>query len=150
MNMRLFIWLIASVLLCFACNSEREHERIDTGRACFIQEGGNTLGALEGQEISADVPLEVHIFLDDPAINACDDLVAQECTAMLQGNMINIKSRVSWIPRDKHCDEYLSVEMVCYLGPLANGSYTVVYGSRSMTLNVPSTGACLPRGDEDL
>lgn len=141
--MRFFIYLIASVLLCFACDSELE--RVDAGRACFIQEGGDTLGALEEQEISADVPLEVHIFLDDPAINACDDLVAQECTATLQGDMINIKSRVSWVPRDRHCDEYLAIEMVCYLGPLASGSYTAVYGSKSMTLDVPSTGACLPR-----
>lgn len=119
-----------------ACTDEVEH--VDTGRACVR-------GAPEqAHEVSVDFGLCLS--------SSCDEVVESSCTATLDGDTIVVEASAtvrssSRGPCTLDCRPAVAS---CQTPPLAEGTYTIVYGEDQVPLTVPLGDQSTCTAEEEL
>lgn len=84
----------------------------------------------------------------DPGLclsSSCDTLVSGTCTATLDGTTITVSSEfvVESLSGEVTCTTDCGMPTAtCTVGPLPAGTYTVVHGESSETVDVPTTDTC--------
>jgi hypothetical protein len=138
-------WL-AAALLATGCADEVVLE--DSGLACLT----STAGWSEAyQTFQADAPAYVTVRLDSCLSSTCTSDYQASCEAVVTGDSIVISAHGSYADESgagSSCSQVcLTLDAACETPPLAEGSYTVVYGEEEISLDVPSvTGAyCVPQ-----
>lgn len=119
-----------------ACADEVEH--VDTGRACVRGEPG------QGHEVTVDFDLCLS--------SSCDEVVESSCTTTLDGNTVIVDASVTVRsdPRGPCTLDCNSPVVTCQTPPLAEGTYTLVYGEDQVPLTVPLGGQSTCTSEEPL
>lgn len=120
--MRLVLLVVFSVVA--ACGRWGDVSFADEGEVCFSQ----TLAAVS-----------VEVSAPDCLSSSCTRNVEASCSAAVEGTRIEITSDFSWEEKDRGtCTlDCGSATAACSVGPLADGTYTVVHGEEEFQLVVP-------------
>lgn len=130
-------WL--AVLLLASCATEEDPgdgwvplSATDEGTVC-IEAPGNAM---------ANVVVDAEVCLS----SSCSRVVDSACVAQLDGSTITVTSSFSWEEQtneDLPCtDDCGLLAASCGVGPLPDGIYTIVHGSDSFDIVVPTVDAC--------
>lgn len=124
------------LVLSLACGGEKWEpmEVVDQGSTCLVATEADALGT-------------VTVYSDECMSSSCDRNEQGSCTATLDGDTITVTSIFSWETATGNVDctddcGLLSAD--CTVGPLAAGSYTLVHGSDTETVTVPTEADCEP------
>ncbi|MDP2305093.1 MAG: hypothetical protein Q8P18_03620 [Pseudomonadota bacterium] len=129
--------MIAITLLfaLLACDSEGWEPiiQVDEGTSCLEAATADGTGTIT---VDANVCLS----------SSCSRNATASCAATLDGTTITVTSEFAW---EEATGETLDctadcgmLAASCDVGPLAAGSYLIVHGAESTTVEVPTTGAC--------
>ncbi len=111
--------------LAAACGRWGEVSFTDEGELCFTQQ----LAAVS-----------VQVSAPDCLSSSCTRNVESSCSATVEGTRIEITSEFSWDEKGGRapCTADCGIATAeCSLGPLADGTYTVVHGEEELQLVVP-------------
>jgi hypothetical protein len=137
---------VAAAVLAAGCADEVVLD--DTGVACLTSTAG---WSDEYQTFAADAPAYVTVRLDTCLSSTCTYNYAASCEVEVTGDRIVISAHGTYTDESgagRSCSEVcLTLDAACETPPLAEGSYTVVYGDEEIPLSIPSvTGAyCAPQ-----
>ncbi|TNE87149.1 MAG: hypothetical protein EP330_19465 [Deltaproteobacteria bacterium] len=126
-------WL--SLILLTACGTTAE-----TWEAESITDGGTPCLTAQADG-DGTITVDAGICLS----SSCDRGETASCTAVLDGNTITVSSQFDWETATGNVDctdDCGMLEATCTVGPLPAGEYTLVLGSGSETVTVPTEGSC--------
>jgi hypothetical protein len=135
-------------LLAAGCDLGETHRFANEGRVCVFPGGSpaasSVLPAQEPLSYAADAPLEVTVTLPNCLSGSCTEDRRAECTAKLEGNVIQVRSTASYsdtgsglLPRS--CtDDCRLLSARCSTGALPAGTYEIKHGATSMMVTLPS------------
>jgi hypothetical protein len=137
--------MVLITMLIAGCSVYEPHTVVnDGGEACLF--AAVPTDRNEAQLFANGATLTVSFYV---GISTCDRDAQAWCGVTRDGNALRIDSLASWIPWHGQCSrELASVSATCESDELDAGTYTVVYGSATTTLTVPSsvTPPCLAPG----
>lgn len=127
--------IIPLVLALFACVFEQWEpvSQIDEGTSCLEAATADGTGTIT---VDADVCLS----------SSCDRNGTSSCEATLDGTTITVTSEFSWETATgigvACTDDCGMLSAACDVGPLPEGTYTIVHGTETTTVTVPTTEEC--------
>ena len=115
-----------------------------------FDEWATSSGGEESTFTSAD-PITVHYVAEDCFSSSCTRSVDIACSATVKGNDIVIEGTGSWevaSGKNQECTADCGLgDAQCSIGPLADGTYEVQFGSESTSLTIPSTATVCLQAD---
>jgi hypothetical protein len=100
----------------------------DEGIVCVVGEGGGVAA--------------VYVFSDDCLSSECTRAQTGACVATLDGDRILVESTFSWESKSgipMACtDDCGDLTASCSVGPLEEGSYTLLHGGDELVISIPN------------
>ena len=138
---------IATVIaLLPACSGADNGDTEDTdavtwGEVIYVDEGDACFG-----DVDTDTESTINIVVNDCMSSSCTENFQGSCTATVEGTEITLTSDIHWdevTGGNIGCTGDCGIPTAsCTLEGLADGTYTVTYGSQSLTLTVPNVEDC--------
>lgn len=130
----LLVWMAA------ACSGGTVVQYEDTGTICVCAGDQGSCGP-SVQRFEADRPVRIGFELTDVCLSSSCSLDREaSCIVTRDGSTLHVATSASF--RDKGADACTldcgQLSATCTTGPLPSGSYTVTYGAKSLTFDVPS------------
>jgi hypothetical protein len=126
------ISLLLSLFACDVVEGWKPVSMVDEGASCLEAATADGTGTIT---VDAEVCLS----------SSCDREATGSCTATLDGTTITVTSEFAWeeATGPVACtDDCGMLATTCDVGPLPAGTYTIVHGAESVTVEVPTTEAC--------
>lgn len=103
---------------------------VDEGAVCFEPSGTD---------------VTVHVTVQDCMSSSCSRNFDAECSAVVEGTEITLQSDIRWEDDQGNvsCTDDCGIPAVsCTIANLAEGTYTVTFGTETFSLTVPVEGDC--------
>lgn len=137
--MRIFL-----LALLIGCGGGSGDEQIveSAGRMCLHASPPNGFGNPEPQSFVAGSPITVRVELNACLSSSCDINREMSCAVNASGNDIGVTSIATWTDTSASSngctDDCGILATTCTIEGLAAGTYTVVFGNKTIELTVPS------------
>ncbi len=142
--------LFALVLTTMGCAGEVIDEANEHAACVLATDPGSTFmadpEAGPTMQFMADAPLWVGV---DHGCRPCGDKLETGCTVEVESDQIVVETTFNYEDSRRPCDAICGfISSTCQTpGPVPAGAYTIVYGDRTATLEIPSESStpCFPR-----
>lgn len=132
---------LAPLLLAAACTTGATQEfRENQGAVCALSSQGRAW--TEAQSFEEGAALQLQYFVDQCLSSSCDTERSATCTAVVEGNVIQVETRAQWQgppSTGAACTTDCGLLTAsCATPPLAAGEYTIRSGDHEVAITVPS------------
>ena len=106
----------------------------------YVDEGDVCFGTVD-----SDTDSTISVVVQDCMSSSCSREFAGSCSATIVDNQITLTSDIHWEDAigDIDCTDDCGIPATsCTLEGLADGTYTVAFGTQTLTLTVPSVEDC--------
>ena len=135
--------VVIASLIILGCDSGTTHTFKDEGRLCVYPGGDRPISPLpngtDPQNYGAEQGLDLNVVMPDCLSSSCGLDRQAECTAAVNGSLIDVTSKASYRQQGNTCTTDCGVLVAkCSVPPLPAGAYTIRHGLTELTLTVPS------------
>jgi len=138
--------LAVFVALLPACDGSERIDTADTDAVTWGQVSHIDDGAVCFGDVATDTESTIYIEVDACMSSSCTDDFQGTCEATVEGSEITLNSDIRWdevTGGNIGCTSDCGIPTAsCTLEGLPDGTYTVRFGTQTLTLNVPSSEVC--------